>query len=308
MELASKMPTIYKSRLKENILKDLLPMKDERVVFCEPSALQVVIYKHLIKLPDFDYLRKANMPCECGVNKRFFAEYQRLTSREEKIAYQRQHRDDIIPRKHCCFTVPTPEHLPRAVIWRQNHEKNEPCEKCPYCISLPVLTVLNKLSSHVSLLQVEVPPNQIDQHIDFKKWKSAKQLMEQAELFLPDHLLGELPGTSRVQKNGLMNAHCKLSGKMAVLKKLLVAIKSQGRVLLFSSSTKMLDLIEDFIKSEGHSYLRMDGSTCTTKRNEIVDIFKRDTNSFVFLLSTKAMGLGLNLTEAAFVIIFDVEW
>ena len=70
----------------------------------------------------------------------------------------------------------------------------------------------------------------------------------------------------------------------------------------------MLDLIEDFIKSEGHTYLRMDGATDTTRRGEIVDIFKRDTSSFLFLLSTKAMGLGLNLTEAAFVIIFDVDW
>ena len=307
LELSNKMPTIYKRRLKEHILKDLLPMKDERVVFCQPTTLQVEIYKHLIDLPDFDYLRKANLPCGCGVNKRFFVEYKRLASREEKIAYQRQHRDDIMPRKHCCFTSPTPEDRPNAVIWRQNHDDNEPCVKCPYCIILPAMTVLNKLSSHVSLLQVEVPPHQIDERTEPKKWKTANELMEQAKLFLPDRILDKLPGQSRVQKNGLMNEHCELSGKMGVLQKLLVAIEPQGRVLLFSSSTQMLNLIEDFIKSNGHSYLRMDGSTDTTSRNEIVDKFKSG-NDFIFLLSTKAMGLGLNLCEASFVIIFDVEW
>lgn len=282
-------------------------MKDERVVFCEPTKLQVEIYQHLIKLPDFDYLRKANLPCDCGVNKRFFVEYNGLASREEKIAYQRQHRDDIIPRKHCCFISPNTNDLPKAVIWRQNHEDQDPCEKCPYCIILPALTILNKLSSHVSLLQVEVPPNQIDEQREPKRRKAAEELMEQANIFLPDDILKKLPGGSRVQKNGMMNEHCELSGKMGVLQKLLEAIEPQGRVLLFSSSTQMLNLIEDFIKSVGHSYLRMDGSTDTTSRNEIVDKFKRE-NQFIFLLSTKAMGLGLNLTEASFVIIFDVEW
>lgn len=309
LELSRKMPIIHKRRLKEQELKDLLPMKDERVVFCKPSTLQVKIYKHLLRLPDFEYLSKANIPCGCGVNKRFFVEIQRLTSREEQIAFQRANKNNIITRKDCCFPAPAPPDIRDAVIWRQNHENDELCVKCPFCICLPVLTILNKLSSHVSLLQVEMPKSQIDEHAEPKKWKEAEQLEEQAEVFLPDHLLDELPGKSRVQRNGLMNDHCKLSGKMAVLKRLLSAIDSQqGRVLLFSSSTKMLNLIEDFIKSEGYSYLRMDGSTDTTRRTEIVDIFKRDTNSFVFLLSTKAMGLGLNLTEAAFVIIFDVEW
>lgn len=302
---------IYMRRNKEETLKDLLPTKDERIVFCKPSALQIELYKHLLSLPDFDYLRRANIPCDCGVNKRFFIEYQRLNSRDEQIAYQRRHRNDIIPRKKCCYKVRKATDLQDSVLWRQNHESNEPCDQdsCPLCICLPAVTVLSKLSSHVSLLQAEVPTSQIDRHVEPRKWEAARQMEEQAKVFLPDHLLGELPGGSRYQNNGMMNDHSKLSGKMAVLKSLLKAIdEQQGRVLLFSSSTKMLSLIEDFVKSEGYSYSRMDGQTETTKRNEIVEIFKRDNTVFVFLLSTKAMGLGLNLTEAAFVIIFDVEW
>jgi SNF2 family DNA or RNA helicase len=80
--------------------------------------------------------------------------------------------------------------------------------------------------------------------------------------------------------------------------KLLHAINAQqGRVLLFAISTKALDLIENYILSMGkYSYLRMDGQTTTAKREEIAKEF-RASNTFVFLLSTKAMGLGLNLTQ-----------
>ena len=55
-------------------------------------------------------------------------------------------------------------------------------------------------------------------------------------------------------------------------------------------------------------FLRMDGSTDREKRKELADEFKKDHGIPVFLLSTRAMGLGLNLTAANYVIIFDVEW
>lgn len=96
---------------------------------------------------------------------------------------------------------------------------------------------------------------------------------------------------------------------MVVVDMLLRAIKlQQGRVLLFSFSTQMLDLLENYLVAEGYSFLRMDGSTSSKKRTELTTEFKKNNDIFVFLLSTKAMGLGLNLTEANFVIIYDVDW
>ena len=65
---------------------------------------------------------------------------------------------------------------------------------------------------------------------------------------------------------------------------------------MFSASTQTLDLIEDYIKSRGKSYLRMDGATDRERRKELADEFKHNHGIFVFLLSTRAMGLGLNLT------------
>lgn len=85
---------------------------------------------------------------------------------------------------------------------------------------------------------------------------------------------------------------------MKVLAQLLKTIQRvDGRVLLFSESTRTLDLIESFACATGYSFLRMDGSTPQRKRVELAEQFKSNHNFFLFLLSTKAMGLGLNLTR-----------
>jgi SNF2 family DNA or RNA helicase len=132
--------------------------------------------------------------------------------------------------------------------------------------------------------------------------------LERAKVFLPLDILPQLPGGSYIRQDSIMDDHFSLSGKMKVVDKLLRAIyDQQGRVLLFSGSTQSLDLIQNFVRSEGYSHLRMDGKTSTRKRDELKAEFA-NSNTFLFLLSTKAMGLGLNLTQANFVIIFDVEW
>ena len=167
--------------------------------------------------------------------------------------------------------------------------------------------ILYKLSSHASLLQLKEPPESFP--LGSKEHKEALLLLERAEIFIPADELQHLPGCSYVGRDSIMNNHFALSGKMRVLDKLLKMIdRKQGKVLLFSASTQMLDLIQNYVKSEGYRHLRVDGSTSGRKRTEIVAEFKKDKNCFIFLLSTKAMGLGLNLTEANYVIQFDVEW
>jgi len=69
-----------------------------------------------------------------------------------------------------------------------------------------------------------------------------------------------------------------------------------------------LDLIENCVKARGYKFLRLDGSTSTKKRQTLVDNFQKDDSYKAFLISTKAGGLGLNLTAANKVIIFDVNW
>lgn len=100
------------------------------------------------------------------------------------------------------------------------------------------------------------------------------------------------------------------SGKMQVVKALLEMWKRFGhKTLLFSQGVQMLNIIEDFVKSlDGFNYLRMDGGTNIKDRQNLVDRFNNDPDLHVFLLTTKVGGLGVNLTGANRVIIFDPDW
>ena len=100
------------------------------------------------------------------------------------------------------------------------------------------------------------------------------------------------------------------SGKMKVVRALLELWKRQGhRTLLFSQTRQMLDILERFVNDIGGlEYRRMDGGTTIGIRQTIVDEFNSDESIDVFLLTTRVGGLGINLTGADRVIIFDPDW
>ena len=76
----------------------------------------------------------------------------------------------------------------------------------------------------------------------------------------------------------------------------------------FSQMTKMLDLLDAYLEDGGHKACRIDGSVSWQDRQEAIHAFNSDPNVFVFLLSTRAGGLGINLTSADTVIIYDSDW
>ncbi|XP_036394006.1 chromodomain-helicase-DNA-binding protein 4 isoform X5 [Megalops cyprinoides] len=112
--------------------------------------------------------------------------------------------------------------------------------------------------------------------------------------------------------NGMYDgsALTKAAGKLLLLQKMLKKLKEGGhRVLIFSQMTKMLDLLEDFLENEGYKYERIDGGVTGTMRQEAIDRFNAPgALQFVFLLSTRAGGLGINLATADTVIIYDSDW
>merc|ERR1712088_433866 len=124
-----------------------------------------------------------------------------------------------------------------------------------------------------------------------------------------------LPGPAEdapIGPNGLfeVNAMVKACGKLTLLKKMLAKLKETGhRVLIFSQMTKMLDLLEDFLDGCGYKYERIDGSITGNLRQDSIDRFnKPNADQFVFLLSTRAGGLGINLATADTVVIYDSDW
>uniref|UniRef100_A0A8U7M735 DNA helicase n=1 Tax=Corvus moneduloides TaxID=1196302 RepID=A0A8U7M735_CORMO len=98
------------------------------------------------------------------------------------------------------------------------------------------------------------------------------------------------------------------SGKFRALERILSDLKEKGdRVVLFSQFTMMLDILEVFLKHWQHRYIRLDGKTQISERIHLIDEFNTDMGIFVFLLSTKAGGLGINLTSANVVILHDID-
>lgn len=97
------------------------------------------------------------------------------------------------------------------------------------------------------------------------------------------------------------------SGKMQLLNKLLPKLKERGsRVLIFSQMTRVLDILEDYLRLKQYEYCRIDGNTDGEKRDSQIDEFNEDGSSkFTMLLSTRAGGLGINLATADIVILFD---
>ncbi|XP_066550121.1 chromatin-remodeling ATPase INO80 isoform X2 [Amia ocellicauda] len=99
------------------------------------------------------------------------------------------------------------------------------------------------------------------------------------------------------------------SGKLHTLDLLLTRLKSQGhRVLIYSQMTRMIDLLEEYMVYRKHTYMRLDGSSKISERRDMVADFQSRTDIFVFLLSTRAGGLGINLTAADTVIFYDSDW
>jgi len=100
--------------------------------------------------------------------------------------------------------------------------------------------------------------------------------------------------------------------KLSLLDKLLPRLRADGhRVLIFSQMTRVLDVLEDYCHENlrNYPYCRIDGSTDGESRDaQIADFNRPGSDKFIFLLSTRAGGLGINLATADTVIIFDSDW
>ncbi|KAJ8252744.1 hypothetical protein GJAV_G00205090 [Gymnothorax javanicus] len=98
------------------------------------------------------------------------------------------------------------------------------------------------------------------------------------------------------------------SGKLHLLDRMLEFLQKGGhRVLLFSQMTRVLDILQDYLEYRGYSYERLDGSVRGEERNLAIKNFS-SKDVFIFLLSTKAGGVGMNLTAADTVIFMDSDF
>ncbi|PNY06301.1 DNA repair and recombination RAD26-like protein [Trifolium pratense] len=244
--------------------------------------------RRMIQLPDIQCLINKDRPCSCG---------------------------SPLTQAECCKRT-----VPDGAIWPYLHKDNleDGCDSCPFCIVLPCLIKLQQISNHLELIK----PNPRDD-----PEKQVKDAKFAAAVYGPDI---DLVGGSMQNESFLSLSDTKHCGKMRALEKLLLSWFSNGnKVLLFSYSvriiesflfsiasrpqlyllvSRMLNILEKFIIRKGYCFSRLDGSTPTNLRQSLVDDFNSSPSKQVFLISTRAGGLGLNLVSANRVVIFDPNW
>lgn len=139
---------------------------------------------------------------------------------------------------------------------------------------------------------------------ELKKALNHPYLFDGAE----DRVLGLAP--SLAPRDSVLRGMIMSLGKMVLLEQLLTRLKKEGhRVLIFSQMVRMLDILGDYLSIKGYGFQRLDGGIPSSQRRVAIDHFNApDSRDFVFLLSTRAGGLGINLMTADTVIIFDSDW
>ncbi|CAM9481984.1 unnamed protein product [Ectocarpus sp. 12 AP-2014] len=267
-------------RTKDEELGDVLKGKSDTVVFCDLSEVQRELYQRVLSLPEFQLLARAKEPCNCG-------------------------RSGRPTRARCCHKTPDSRGGggdgvdPRAVLFRRLHPTLMECDKCPFCCQLPAVSKLQKIANHPCLLQENIrdPEHKRQQQRQF------------AEVAFTDRAREIMGGLERSQKF-LDLSKVGVCGKMKSVETLLAKFhETRDKVLVFSWSTAMLDVLESFVGAKGYVHRRLDGTTSSKERQARINEFNSDrAGVFVFLISTRAGGQGLNLHTASRVILYDVNW
>ncbi|GAB1860915.1 Swi snf-related matrix-associated actin-dependent regulator [Camponotus japonicus] len=174
---------------------------------------------------------------------------------------------------------------------------------------------LRKLANHPLLVRdyydekkLKAIANRLVKEPGYKQ-KNSEYVFEEL-IWTSDYQINQL---TRMYKSiagfGLPQELIPQAGKLKELDKLLPQLKKDDhRTLIFSQFTMILDILEEYLTIRGHTFLRLDGSTPVTERQTLINEYTQDQNIFIFLLSTRAGGLGINLTAADTVIIHDIDF
>ncbi|EGO02844.1 hypothetical protein SERLA73DRAFT_176268 [Serpula lacrymans var. lacrymans S7.3] len=170
-------------------------------------------------------------------------------------------------------------------------QRKECCHAIEKGDVLKYMSILIKISNHLALI-LPAPNDTAEQTVRHRELSEAAFSME----CIPKY------GTAMLQPQ--------FCGKWVVLNTLLTEWRKDhsNKVLIFTKSVKLLDMLEFHLKSNSYGFLTLDGSTKQADRMPMIDRFHRDSDIFIFLISTLAGGTGLNLTGANKVVIFDPNW
>ncbi|KAF2090191.1 hypothetical protein K490DRAFT_35959 [Saccharata proteae CBS 121410] len=243
------LPQFFLRRMK-SLIKDQLPKKSDRVVFCPLTETQTIAYENYVSGDIIDFIRTSSDPCDCGSGKK---------------------------RGWCCYTK-----IPGHSRW-QNHV-------------FPSIVTLQKLANHIA----QLIPSSVDPHE-----KQGKDL-DALKIAMPEDWEDLYS-----QRDSILNyANTEFCGKWAILKKLLQFWHANGdKVLVFSHSVRLLKMLQMLFASKtSYNVSYLDGGMSYEERAQTVNDFNSNPLQFVFLISTRAGGVGLNITSANKVVVVDPNW
>ncbi|KAG7447908.1 uncharacterized protein BT62DRAFT_930006 [Guyanagaster necrorhizus] len=159
---------------------------------------------------------------------------------------------------------------------------------------LKAINILKKLCNHPELLNLP-------------------EDLQGSEHLIPEGFVGAgaAGGSSRVGGGRNQTVRCDWGGKFLVLERFLHQLRAttNDKIVLISNYTQTLDLFEKLCRSKKYGFFRLDGTMTITKRQKLVDQFNNpEGKEFIFLLSSKAGGCGINLIGANRLILFDPDW
>uniref|UniRef100_G3NVB1 Excision repair cross-complementation group 6-like 2 n=1 Tax=Gasterosteus aculeatus aculeatus TaxID=481459 RepID=G3NVB1_GASAC len=232
------------------LIREQLPKKDDRVVYCSLTDFQQTVYRTVLDTDDVTLILRSSEKCDCQSGR---------------------------SRISCCYKTNTEGVKIKGLYFSY-------------------LAILRKVANHAALLQ------------------SAAGVSKKQEKYVGAicaNVFQKFPDFVQKCKDKAFEALSDpmYSGKMKVLQKLLkYYLQRRDKVLLFSLSTKLLDVLESYCMAEGLDYSRLDGATKAKERVQIVKAFNSSSHVNLCLVSTMAGGLGLNFVGANVVVLFDPTW
>lgn len=272
------MKPFFLRRLKDEVLKDL-PAKHETIVSIEMPEEQRIIYDTVVKVLS----HKANQ----------------MSDKLEKLQYtELEESEDGAGHK--------------AVLGKADgsKEKVSPPEES----SANMLMTLRRVSNHPLLHRKLYDDARILEISTVLKNTTHREsilsyIIEDFSVMSDFEIHQTCAMYSPIKSYRLEEKHVLNSGKFLHFDKLLPEMQLRGdRVLIFSQFVIMLNIVEEYMNIRGYKFLRLDGQTPVTERQEMIDEFNEDPTIFIFLLSTRAGGLGINLTSANTVILHDIDF
>ncbi|GAA5935429.1 DNA-dependent ATPase FUN30 [Sporobolomyces koalae] len=287
---AKKMMTPFVLRRKKaQVLKDL-PRKLERIEYCEMTPLQKEVYDEAIQ-------RSRNALTDAKPE-----DIEDVSSDEEGV-------DDIGAENAPVPTAKRGRPKKKAVASTKSGNKADSSS------STHVLTDLRKASNHPMLFRRLYDDDKLklmardclkeEEFMDRNK----DLIFEDMEVMTDFELHRFCQGYKQLEKYCLQEDEWMSAGKIAKLQELLPEMRKNGdRVLIFSQFTQVLDILEVVLDTMDIKYLKLTGQTNVTERQGLCDAYNGDPDITVFLLSTRAGGLGLNLTAANTVMFYDCDY